>query len=368
VRLEHAEMKVLALVLVSVMARASTFEELASQATAAREANKTSQAIELYQKALHLKPAWKEGWWFLGTLSYDGDQYETGARAFGEFVKLEDKAAAGWAFWGLCEFETGDYEHALEHTRKGLAMGSDLDPGIEQVLRFHEALLLTRLGLFDQAMPRFMPFVRRGVQDPTLISGIGLAALRRALLPKEIPAAQQALITATGQTALLWMAGDTVKAGPAFQALVNGYSTAPGVHYFYASYLLSFRPVEEAVAELKRELKLNTHDPDARGMIALLMVRGGASATALPFAKQAAEDGPTSPMAQYTYGLILESTGELRQAIERLETAERLDPANIEYHMGLASAYSKAGRHEDARRERSKSIAMAKESDSSGPR
>jgi tetratricopeptide (TPR) repeat protein len=364
VRLEHSEMKVLALVFVSLIARASTFEELAAQATAAREANKTSQAIELYQQALHLKPAWKEGWWFLGTLSYDGDQYKTGARAFGEFVKLEDTAAAGWAFLGLCEFETGEYEHALQHTRRGIQIGSGLEPGIEQVLRFHEALLLTRLGLFDQAMPRFMLFVRRGLQDPTLISGVGLTALRRALLPKEIPASQQPLITATGQTACLWMAGDTTKTPPAFQALVKDYSSAPGVHYFYASYLLSFRPAEEAVVELRRELELNPRSPDARAMIALLMVRAGTSTTALPFAKQAAEDGPDSPMAQYTYGLILTSNGDLPHAIERLETAERLDPANIEYHMGLAGAYSKAGRHQDARRERSMSIAMAKEHES----
>jgi Flp pilus assembly protein TadD len=103
-------------------------------------------------------------------------------------------------------------------------------------------------------------------------------------------------------------------------------------------------------------------------MIALLMVRAGASPAALPYAKQAAEDGPNSPMAQYTYGLILASNGDLHRAIERLETAERLDPASIEYHIGLASAYSKAGRHEDARRERRLSIAMARESDSSAPR
>src|SRR5580704_10541741 len=161
-------MKVLTLLFVSLIARAATFEELAAQATAAREANKTAQAIELYLQALHLKPGWKEGWWFLGTLAYDGDQYKTGVDAFGEFVKLEDNAAAGWAFLGLCEFETGEYEHALTHTRRGLEIGSGLDPAIEQVLRFHEALLLTRLGLFDQAMPRFMPFVRRGVRDPAL--------------------------------------------------------------------------------------------------------------------------------------------------------------------------------------------------------
>ena len=367
-RFEHTEMKVLALLFVSLTASAATFEELAAQATAAREANRTTQAIALYQQALQMKPAWKEGWWFLGTLAYDGDQYKTGARAFGEFVKLEDKAAAGWAFLGLCEFETGEYEHALQHSRRGLEIGTGLESGVEQVLRFHEALLLTRLGLFDQAMPRFMMFVRRGVQDPTLISGVGLTALRRALLPKEIPAGQQALITAAGQAAGLWMTGDTSRTEPAFQALVKAYPTAPGVHALYASYLLSSHPAEEALVELNRELEVNPRSADARAMIALLMVRAGASSTALPLAKQAAEDGPTSPMAQYTYGLILASTGDLHQAIEHLETAKRLDPASIEYHMGLAGAYSKAGRHEDARRERRTSIEMARESDSSGPR
>ena len=346
------------------MASGATFEELAAQAAKAREANKTSEAIELYRQALNLKPTWTEGWWFLGTLAYDADQYQTGARAFGEFVKLEDKPASGWAFLGLCEFETGEYERALEHSRRGLQIGAGLDPPVENVLRFHEALLLTRLGLFDQAMPKFRPFVQKGVQDPTLIAGVGLTALRMALLPKEIPAGQQALIFSAGQTACLWMTGDA-KTDAAFQALLKTYPAAPGVHAFYASYLLAVRPAEEALGELKRELEVNPRCADARAMIALLMVRAGAQSAALPFARQAAEDGPTSPMAQYTYGLILASAGDLPHAIERLESAERLDPGGVEYHIALAGAYSKTGRHEDARRERSISIMIAKEGDSS---
>ena len=361
-------MKVLALLFVSLTASAATFDELAAQATAAREANKTAQAIELYQKALQLKPAWKEGWWFLGTLAYDIDQYKTGARAFSEFVKLEDKAAPGWAFLGLCEFETGEYQRALEHSRRGLEIATGLDPQVEQVLRFHEALLLTRLGLFDQAMPRYMVFVRRGMHDPALVAGVGLTALRRPLLPTEIPAAQQPLIAAAGQTACFWMTGDATRTAPAFQALIKTYPAEPGVHALYASYLLSSRPAEEAMVELRRELEVSPKSADARAMIALLMVRAGAQSAALPYAKQAAEDGPTSPMAQYTYGLILASTGDLREAIARLETAEKLDPAGIEYHIGLAGAYSKAGRHAEARRERQTSIAIARESDSSASR
>src|SRR6266567_898303 len=49
------------------------FERIAEQATKAREANRTDEAIDLYQKALKLNPRWGEGWWYLGTLYYDGD-------------------------------------------------------------------------------------------------------------------------------------------------------------------------------------------------------------------------------------------------------------------------------------------------------
>jgi len=345
---------------------AATFEELAARANGAREANKISDAIGLYQQALQLKPDWAEGLWFLGTLAYDTDQYEIGRRAFSEFVKLQENAGGGWSFLGLCEFETGDYPHALEHIQRGLKMATGLDPSIDQVLRFHEAMLLTRMGLFDQAMPRYMPLVQRRIQNPVLTLAVGLTSLHQPLLPKDLPMEKQDLVAAVGNAARLWMLGDTAKTGPAFQALLKSYPNAPGVHYFYASYLLSFRPAEEAMVELKRELELNPHNPDARATIALLMVRAGASNAALPLARQAAEDGPTCPMAQFTYGLILGENAELQQAIQRLETAERLDPANLEYHMGLAGLYSKAGRHEDARRERRISIQMAKESGAHG--
>ena len=117
------------------------------------------------------------------------------------------------------------------------------------------------------------------------------------------------------------MTGDPTRTAPAFQALIKTYPAEPGVHALYASYLLSSRPAEEAMIELRRELEVNPKSADARAMIALLMVRAGLKSAALPYAKQAAADGPTSPMAQYTYGLILTSTGDLPEAIARLETA-----------------------------------------------
>ena len=351
---------------VAAGACAATFEELAAKAASAREGNNIPQAIELYRQAVELKADWAEGWWFLGTLAYDGDQYEIGRQAFSEFVKYQPNVPGAWSFLGLCEFETGDYTHALDHIRRGL-QGPGLEPAIEQVLRFHEAMALTRLGLFDQAMPRYMPFVRRGIHDPTLVASIGLTALRQAQLPKEISTGQREVAMAAGETTYLWMAGDAAKTAPAFQKLVETYPRTAGVHYLFATYLLSFRPAEEAVVELKHELEVNPRNADAMAMVALLMLRAGARSAAAPLAERAAADGPMSPMAQYTYGLVLLDIPDLTHAIERLEAAERLDPANVEYHMALAGAYSKAGRHEDARRERQASIALAKESDSRGP-
>ena len=44
----------------------SSFDEIAAEATAARDAEDTPRAIELYTQALQLNPNWEDGWWSLG--------------------------------------------------------------------------------------------------------------------------------------------------------------------------------------------------------------------------------------------------------------------------------------------------------------
>src|SRR5689334_23341618 len=81
------------------------FQRLASDASKAREANRTEEAIGLYRKALKLDLRWNEGWWYLGTLYYDGDHYKEGTEAFHNLVELTPEYGPGWAMLGLCEFE-----------------------------------------------------------------------------------------------------------------------------------------------------------------------------------------------------------------------------------------------------------------------
>jgi tetratricopeptide (TPR) repeat protein len=334
---------------------AATFEELARQAAAAREADQVPQAIDLYQQALQLKPDWPEGWFYLGTLHYDSDRYADAQPAFAQFVKLTDKPA-GWAFLGLCEFETGEYTQAGEHLQKALDGG--VAPEIEQVVRFHQALVLTRLGFFERAWHGYADLVRRGIHDPALIAGLGLNALDKPMLPKETPPDQQEFIAAVGRAAYAWMSGDNAKTETAFHALLEAYPAAPGVHNLYATYLLVSRP-DAAMPELRRELEVNPQSVEARAMLALLLIQAGQASEASSYAKKAAAEGPASALAQYAYGSVLADT-DPREAAAHLEIAEGLDPSNVEYHVALAHVYSKLGRNDDARRERKISLRLAK--------
>src|SRR5581483_10137894 len=83
---------------------ASSFEDLAARATAAREANDVPHAVELYREALARNPKWEEGWWFLGSLLYDSDRYAEARDALTHVVEADEKAAPAWGLLGLSEF------------------------------------------------------------------------------------------------------------------------------------------------------------------------------------------------------------------------------------------------------------------------
>jgi tetratricopeptide (TPR) repeat protein len=73
----------------------SAIEKLSKQGEAYRQDNKIDDAIAVYKKGVALKPAWDEGWWYLGTLYYDLDQYSEGRDAFKHLTLIKPQVAAG---------------------------------------------------------------------------------------------------------------------------------------------------------------------------------------------------------------------------------------------------------------------------------
>lgn len=346
------------LFLLAAQGTPATFDEIAARASAARLANDIPQSIELYRQALQLNSAWKEGWWFLGTLLYDADEYAPAGDALKRFVDLEPKGSPGWGLLGLCEFETGDYPPALIHIQRSLTAGPGDQPQMHQVLLYHEALLLARGGEYDKALQKYVWFVQHAPPRPALLTAMGIAALREPLLPKDIPPERQDLFAAAGEVAFYAMAQDATEVERAFHGLLERFPSAPGVHYMRATYLLGTAP-SHAIAEFRRELETNPSNAAARAMLAWVLLNRGDRSAALPYAERAAQDGPALVAAQYALGRALAETGDVGKGIAHLELAVKLDPTNLENHLALASAYSKAGRIQDARSERRRSVEMA---------
>src|SRR4029079_3834971 len=63
----------------SSVAKTKEAQSLIAEANAARDAQQLDRAILLYRQALALQPRWTEGWWSLGTIYYDADNYADAA-------------------------------------------------------------------------------------------------------------------------------------------------------------------------------------------------------------------------------------------------------------------------------------------------
>jgi tetratricopeptide (TPR) repeat protein len=329
----------------------SSFEEIVAEATAAQDVNDIPRAIDLYTQALQLNPKWQDGWWSLGLLQYGSGAYASATDALSHLLVLHPDAGQALALRGLCEFETGDYSQSLPDLQRGVAFGAATDAHNEQILRYHEALLLARLGRFQEALRSYSVFAEHKISNPNLLLVIGLAGLRMPLLPENVSVDQKELLTAAGNATFQFMAGDIEAAQTAFNDLFQRFPTAPNAHFLYGNLLYAFGP-DAAVPQFKKELEIAPDNANARTMLAWSLLMQNRADEALPYAKRIAEEAPERPASQLTLGRALLETGDIGGGIQHLEQARQLQPDNIETHIALAKAYSKSGRDDDARRER----------------
>jgi tetratricopeptide (TPR) repeat protein len=332
---------------------------LIEQASAARMQNDIPRAIELYSRAVEVNPKWPDGWWFLGSLQYGTGAYISARDALSHYIEMIPSAGPAIALRGLCEFETGQYTEALGDIQHGIALGAANQPRNEQILRYHEALLETRLGNYASALKTYSFFAKNGVTNPELLVAIGLAGLRMPLLPKDVSADQQPLVSAAGDAAYRFLAGDEQSATQAFQTLFRLYPNATNVHFLYG-YLLFATDPDAALTEFLQELKIAPSNADAGVMAAWALLLRNRAPEALPYAQNAVGQAPRLPSAQLVLGKSLMETGDLKGAMEHLQLALQLEPDNLETHLALAKAYSKSGRKEEAQRERAVSLQLTK--------
>lgn len=329
----------------------ANFEDVVARASAARHQNDLPRAIELYRQAVQLKPSWPDGWWLLGSTQYAANDYPAAADAISQYLKLTPNAAPAFALRGLCEFQTGQYIQSIEDIDHGLSLGAGTQPRNEQILRFHEALSLTRTGQFESALSQYAFFAKNGISNPELFIGIGLAGLWMPQLPKDVAASQRDLVLAAGTAAYSMMAGDDKGGTQAFQDLFQRFPKAVNAHYLYG-YLLFRTDQEHALAEFKQELAIDPSNTLANVMVAWTYMLQNRFSDGLPYARKAEAQEPDLAMARLVLGRSLVGTGDIQGGLKYLEEARQQQPNSLEVHLALVRAYDESGRNEDARRER----------------
>lgn len=332
-------------------ATSTGFDALVAQATAARKAEHWEEAAALYAKAVKLKPAYVEGYWYQGTAYYSLQKFAECRDRFRDVTRLAPKNGAAYAFLGLCEFGVKEYDRALQHLLDSRDFGVGDTGDLGSVARYHAAILMTRIGQFEQALQTLGEFANEGNDGPRIIEAIGVATLRMPIFPEDVPADRHEMVVIAGRASYQMATRNTAAAGKAFEGLAIRYPETPNVHYAYGVFLLLEQP-DKAIDEFKKELELQPAHPPSLMQIAFEYLKRGDAQAALPWARQAVAVAPQEFPAHKALGQALLETGDVDGAIKELEAGVKIAPESPSMHFTLARAYQKAGRLEEANKER----------------
>jgi tetratricopeptide (TPR) repeat protein len=335
------------------------FDRISKAAMEARAQDRTDEAIALYRRAVAIRPAWPEGWWFLGELLYDQNKYADARDSLRRLVGLDQKSGPGFALLGLCEFETKEYDKSLSHIYQARRLGLGDDPQVRRVVLFHEVLLLTRLKLYESALEVLTNVVKEGGAGTSVIEAAGIAGLRRSIFPEEVPEADKDLIERAGRAVCAMALRDQTQAQGYFADLVAAYPNTPNVHYMYGSFL-SATDKDAGLKEYQKELDINPKHTEALATIALEYEARGDLDTAISYARRSVEADGTFFGAHAVLGKLLASNGKVEEGIKELEIARNQAPDSPQVHFSLATAYSLAGKKEEAAKERAEFARLRK--------
>ncbi|MET0556698.1 MAG: tetratricopeptide repeat protein [Vicinamibacteria bacterium] len=332
-------------------ATAASFDRLAKDAASARQAGRLEDAVSLYGRALVRRPGWTEGRWAMASLLYDLDRYADARTHFRRVVAERPQDGTAAVLLALCEFQLGDYAATAASIKRAHELGVP-NPDVQSAALFHTALLLNHAGNPDGAFAILRGFAAKGVDKPAVIEAFGLSVLRMTAMPKELTPEQRQMVVLAGRGGYHMARGRRTAVGRlALEELVSRYPSVPNVHYALGSYIAPDDP-DAAVEEFRRELRASPQHVPAMLQMAMIELRRGNAAAALPLAEEGVRLAPEVPASHLALGRALLETGENERAVSALERSAALAPDSADVQFALGRAYQRAGRTADAERAR----------------
>lgn len=321
----------------------------------ALSANQTSRAADLLQQALQRYPEWREGWWQVGTMSYEQSDYLGGRMAFSRLAKLDPKAGATWVMLGLCDFELRDFGLSLLHIQKGRALGFPKNAQLSDVARYHQALDLILLEEYEQAGYILDSFAREDHPSDDILVAEGLSALHipaiGPLYRNSVDAGFLQVVREAGKAQYAAAQKHPEAARKIYQELLRQHPDVPGLHYAYGALITRWGELQPGIEQFEAELKLSPNNAPARLQMAFSYYKLGKFSLALEQAEAAVRISASSFPAHYVLGLIDIAQRHLEQAARQLETSRDLQPDSSQVRYTLAQVYLRLHRPADARRE-----------------
>lgn len=332
----------------SPQSTSSAFRSLSAKATAARDGGNLDEAVPLYHQALVLNPRWDEGWWSLGEIDYGKNRYREAAGEYRKAAALDPKSGIARIMLGLCEFELGQDAAALRDIEAGKDLGVENDQQLRQVVFYHEAILLQRAGRFEAATEPLSSLCLSGVRGQDLAAVFGMTMLH---INSKTPPAEDTpegdVVQHIGRGACLSAANEYNQARLEYEYVLQKYPHFPLVHYAWGRFLLDTRDRPGAIEAFQQEIAEQPNSVLARLEIAATDYKVD-SAAGIPYARQALEIAPQSPLPHYFLGLLLLDTGDYQDSILHLEAAKKAFPWDAKIYWSLGVAYAHVGRPKDA--------------------
>jgi tetratricopeptide (TPR) repeat protein len=327
------------------------FDSLAKAANDALAGKELDTALDLYRKALNLKPGWSAGWQNLGVLLADRGDFLAARSAFENLVHCQPTRGDGWALRGITEFRLAQYDPAFNHFVKARSLTFD-DPRLHQQAEFHFAQTMILRQDFDSAQKILEWLYRRGMKGAGLPEACGLAAMRISALPGSSDPATRQVLEETGQIVFLAFDRKSDQARAGFEQLIRAHGGLPGLYYAYGSFLAQGGLYDNAYSAFYKGLELSPKDPFFFLQLAAVEMQRNRAPEALRFARQAIELSPDLFAGHLIEGKILLQQSRIDDAITKLELAAKLAPESPQVHVALLNAYLRARRTADVAREK----------------
>jgi tetratricopeptide (TPR) repeat protein len=332
-----------------------TFHQLSTMAQEAGAENRLDEASRLYRKALAIRPTWIEGWWSLGTLEYDQNQYAKAARDFKQVIQLQPANGTAHAMLGLCQFELKEDALALENLLQANKLGIIHNDELRRVALYHMGVLELRTFRFADAFDTLHDLSNEGIKNAELFTALGEAALLINPRAAATDDTSQSVIRKVGEAEALAGQKQFDRAETIYTALISQNPEFPNLHFAYARMLLEAHSEDRALQEFRRELERDPKNVNSMLEIASVEFQQN-SEDGLKYAEKAVGLAPGLPFGHYMLGMLRLDTGDAAGAIPELEIVRKDFPKQPKIYFVLGNAYAQVGRKADAARARAEFV------------